>query len=121
MITIRIEGASADEIQRRLVAAQAVFDRAGVTALQVAEARFAREGWDIGGFADPAPATSISPIYGTKPMRPPSPRAAQVGRLRKSLKRQISNWSTSANRGGRAGRNPRHIVATRRYQQDAAL
>ena len=55
MITIRIEGASADEIQRGLVAAQAVFDRAGVTALQAAEARFAREGWDIGGFADPAP------------------------------------------------------------------
>lgn len=49
-LTLIVEGATPDEIARGLDAAQAVFDRAGVTALQAADARFAVEGWDIGGF-----------------------------------------------------------------------
>lgn len=55
MITIHIEGAAVDEVERGLLAAQAVFDRAGVTAYQAAEAHFDREGWDLRDFADPVP------------------------------------------------------------------
>lgn len=49
-ITITIAGATPEEIARGLTAAQAVFDRAGVTPLRAAEARFNLEGWDIAGF-----------------------------------------------------------------------
>lgn len=49
-LTIQIDGAEPDAIIRGLLAAEDVFSRAGVTAARAAEARFAVEGWDIGGF-----------------------------------------------------------------------
>ena len=52
-ITITVEGAKAEEIARGIAAAQAVFDRAGITPDQAAAARFNVEGWDIKGFTDP--------------------------------------------------------------------
>jgi hypothetical protein len=51
-LSLSIEGARPDEIKRGLAAAQAVFDASGVTVVRVANARFAVEGWDIGGFAE---------------------------------------------------------------------
>ncbi|NGN40178.1 hypothetical protein G6N74_03800 [Mesorhizobium sp. CGMCC 1.15528] len=57
-ITIHIPGAKPDEIVRGLLAAQAVFDTAGVTPLQAAEADFDMEGWDIQGFQGEAPDNS---------------------------------------------------------------
>lgn len=51
-ITLTVEGAKPEEIARGLDAAQAVFDRAGVTPDRAAEARFNVEGWDIRGFDD---------------------------------------------------------------------
>lgn len=46
-ITIRVEGAQPEEVVRGLLAAQDVFDKAGVTPDQAATARFVVEGWDI--------------------------------------------------------------------------
>mgnify|MGYP001459875755 CR=1 FL=1 len=51
-ITLTVEGAEPEEIARGLAAAQAVFDRAGVTPDRAADARFNAEGWDIRGFDD---------------------------------------------------------------------
>lgn len=44
-LTMTVEGATPEEIARGLDAAQAVFDRAGVIAVQAAEGWFAMEGW----------------------------------------------------------------------------
>ncbi|MEI5680520.1 MULTISPECIES: hypothetical protein [unclassified Mesorhizobium] len=57
-ITIHIPGANPEEIVRGLLAAQAVFDKAGVTPLQAAEAQYAMEGWDILGFEGEGPDNS---------------------------------------------------------------
>jgi hypothetical protein len=54
-ITIHVEGARPEEIIRGLLAAQLVFDKAGVTPDEAATARFVVEGWDIEGFPEPAP------------------------------------------------------------------
>lgn len=54
-ITIHVEGARPEDIVCGLLAAQDVFDRAGVTPDQAATARFVVEGWDIRGFPEPAP------------------------------------------------------------------
>jgi hypothetical protein len=54
-ITIHVEGARPEEIIRGLLAAQLVFDQAGVTPDAAATARFVVEGWDIEGFPEPAP------------------------------------------------------------------
>ncbi|WP_292193447.1 hypothetical protein [Mesorhizobium sp.] len=43
-ITIHIEGAKPDDIVRGLLAAQAVFDKSGITADQAATARFIIDG-----------------------------------------------------------------------------
>jgi len=51
-LTITVKGATPDEIARGLAAAQSVFDRAGVSALQAAEGRFAVERWEMDGFQD---------------------------------------------------------------------
>ncbi len=51
-IRITVPAATADEIARGLAAAQAVFDKAGITAERAADARFALEGWDDAGFPD---------------------------------------------------------------------
>lgn len=59
-ITIHVEGAWPEDIVRGLLAAQAVFDRAGVTPDQAATARFVVEGWDIKGFPDPAPDAELA-------------------------------------------------------------
>lgn len=50
MLKIAIPGASPDDLQRGLEAAEAVISAAGVTAERAAEGVFAREGWDAGGF-----------------------------------------------------------------------
>lgn len=59
-ITIHVEGARPEDIVRGLLAAQDVFDRAGVTPDQAAAARFVVEGWDIRGFPDPAPEVELA-------------------------------------------------------------
>jgi hypothetical protein len=59
-ITIRVEGAQPEEIVRGLIAAQEVFDKAGVTPDQAATARFVVEGWDIRGFAGKVPEEELA-------------------------------------------------------------
>jgi hypothetical protein len=59
-ITIHVGGAQPEEIVRGLLAAQEVFDKAGVTPDQAATARFVVEGWDIKGFPDPAPEAELA-------------------------------------------------------------
>ena len=59
-ITIRVEGAQPEEIVRGLLAAQEVFDKAGVTPDQAATARFVVEGWDIRGFAGKVPEQELA-------------------------------------------------------------
>jgi hypothetical protein len=59
-ITIHVEGARPEEIIRGLLAAQLVFDKAGVTPDEAATARFVVEGWDIEGFPEPAPAAELA-------------------------------------------------------------
>jgi hypothetical protein len=50
-LTLTVEGASDTELMRGLRAAIALFDVAGITPLTAASAAFAREGWDVRGFA----------------------------------------------------------------------
>jgi hypothetical protein len=52
-ITISVQGADQNQIAKGIAAAMAVFDRAGVTPERAADARFAIEGWDDGGFTGP--------------------------------------------------------------------
>jgi hypothetical protein len=59
-ITIHVEGARPGEIIRGLLAAQLVFDKAGVTPDAAATARFVVEGWDIEGFPEPAPDAELA-------------------------------------------------------------
>jgi hypothetical protein len=59
-ITIHVEGAMPEEIIRGLLAAQLVFDNAGVTPDEAATARLVVEGWDIEGFPDPAPDAELA-------------------------------------------------------------
>ncbi|MER9202963.1 hypothetical protein NKH74_27875 [Mesorhizobium sp. M0933] len=59
-ITIRVEEAQPEEIVRGLLAAQEVFDKAGVTADQAATARFVVEAWDIRGFSDKVPEAELA-------------------------------------------------------------
>lgn len=59
-ITIRVEGAQPEEIVRGLLAAQEVFDKAGVTPDQAATARFVVEGWDIRGFTGKVPEEELA-------------------------------------------------------------
>lgn len=59
-ITIRVEGAQPEEIVRGLLAAQEVFDKAGVTPDQAAMARFVVEGWDIRGFTGKVPEDELA-------------------------------------------------------------
>ncbi|TYR36425.1 hypothetical protein FY036_00970 [Mesorhizobium microcysteis] len=71
-ITIHIEGAKPDDIDRGLLAAQAVFDEAGITADQAATARFIVEGWDIKGFPTLLPKLNLpSAASGTRPTKRP--------------------------------------------------
>ncbi|MEQ9152802.1 MAG: hypothetical protein RLO06_15095 [Parvibaculum sp.] len=46
-LTLQVDGAAPDEIVTGMLAAQAVFDKAGITPLEAAEARFEVELWDI--------------------------------------------------------------------------
>ncbi|TIP26223.1 MAG: hypothetical protein E5X67_21410 [Mesorhizobium sp.] len=59
-ITIHVAGAQPEDIVRGLLAAQSVFDRAGVTPDLAATARFIVEGWDIRGFPNPAPEAELA-------------------------------------------------------------
>jgi hypothetical protein len=52
-LTLNVEGASNEELMRGLRAAIALFDKAGVSAVEAAYATFRREGWDVAGF-DPS-------------------------------------------------------------------
>jgi hypothetical protein len=52
-LRLDVEGASNEELMRGLRAAIALFDKAGVSAMEAAYATFRREGWDVAGF-DPA-------------------------------------------------------------------
>jgi hypothetical protein len=71
-ITIHVEGAKPEEIIRGLLAAQLVFDKAGITPDKAATARFVVEGWDIEGFPSPHPTRNRqSAMSGTKPTRRP--------------------------------------------------
>ncbi|WP_309086000.1 hypothetical protein [Chelativorans sp.] len=49
-LTLKVEGASDEDIRRGLDAAGAVFEEAGVHPAEASEGFFAMEGWDIGGF-----------------------------------------------------------------------
>jgi hypothetical protein len=49
-LLVRVEGATPEEVHRGGLAAMAVFEQAGITPLEAAEASFAREGWDLSGF-----------------------------------------------------------------------
>ncbi len=51
-LRLNIENATPEELARGIAAAEAVFARAGITALQGAEGLFALEGWDINGFPE---------------------------------------------------------------------
>ena len=51
-LRLNVESATHQEIERGIAAAEAVFARAGITALQGAEGLFALEGWDIKGFPE---------------------------------------------------------------------
>jgi hypothetical protein len=63
-VQISVSGASSTEIARGLAAAEFVFARHGVTAVEVAQAGFAIEGWDIEGFPpDRAPSERIKRIH----------------------------------------------------------
>lgn len=59
-VTIHVAGAQPEDIVRGLLAAQAVFDRAGVTPDLAATARFVVEGWDIRGFARKVPEEELA-------------------------------------------------------------
>lgn len=59
-ITIRVEGAQPEDIIRGLLAAQEVFDKAGVTPDEAATARFVVEGWDIRGFVGKVPEAELA-------------------------------------------------------------
>jgi hypothetical protein len=52
-LTLDVEGTSNEELMRGLRAAIALFDKAGVSAVEAAHAAFKREGWDVAGF-DPS-------------------------------------------------------------------
>lgn len=58
-IRLQIEGARPDEISRGLAAAQQVFEKAGVTDEEAADARFAVEGWDVRQFTGDVPEAEL--------------------------------------------------------------
>ena len=93
-ITIHVAGAQPEDIVRGLLAAQAVFDRAGVTPDQAATARFVVEGWDIRGFAGKVPeASSRSTPSGTRPTRRRCRLVVPAGLPTKCQVRPISSLS----------------------------
>ncbi|MVA97958.1 hypothetical protein GN330_11955 [Nitratireductor sp. CAU 1489] len=51
-LVLHVDGASELELRRGLKAAEAVFERAGVSAERAAEGMFALEGWDIQSFPE---------------------------------------------------------------------
>jgi hypothetical protein len=59
-ITIHVVDARPEENIRGLLAAQLVFDQAGVFPDEAATARFVVEGWDIEGFLEPAPNAELA-------------------------------------------------------------
>ena len=102
-ITIRVEGAQPEEIVRGLLAAQDVFDKAGVTPDQAAMARFVVEGWDIRGFTGKYPKkNSPSAPSGMRPTKRQCRPAAPAGTPTKCQIQPISsffvNHSASASR-----------------------
>lgn len=53
-LRLDIEGASREEQQRGITAAEAVIAAAGISAEEAADGMFALEGWDDAGFSDDA-------------------------------------------------------------------
>jgi hypothetical protein len=51
-IILHVEGATPEQLEHGLAAAHAVFEAADVSPWAAAIAHHAREGWDVGGFAD---------------------------------------------------------------------
>lgn len=51
-LRLDIEDASPEEIARGIAAAEAVFERTGISAIDAADGMFALEGWDIKGFPE---------------------------------------------------------------------
>jgi hypothetical protein len=72
-LVLDVKGATADEIERGLVAAFAVFERAGATPCEAAVARFKRDGET----EELKIERQRSPIYGKSPMRQRSALVAQ--------------------------------------------
>jgi hypothetical protein len=55
---LHVEGATREELERGLAAARAIFEAADISPWAAALAHHAREGWDVGGFADELELTS---------------------------------------------------------------
>lgn len=58
-LIIHVDGATAEEFERGVAAAQAVFDSARVTPYEAAAAHFARAGWDLGGCEGDGPSDAV--------------------------------------------------------------
>ena len=58
-LLIHVDGATAEEFERGIAAAQAVFDAAGVTPHDAATANFARAAWELGGFQGDGPTDAV--------------------------------------------------------------
>ncbi|MER9236907.1 hypothetical protein NKI56_33790 [Mesorhizobium sp. M0622] len=96
-LLLRVKGASREEISRGVLAAEAVLERAGITAEEAAEGMFALEGWDISGFPEDGQAADrrrrqTRPLKsGWKPSWRGLRHAALVGLPRKGRLPQIWN------------------------------
>ena len=58
-LIIHVDGETADEFERGVAAAQAVFDAAGVAPHEAATAHFARDAWQLGGFQGDGPTDAV--------------------------------------------------------------
>ncbi|WP_292622015.1 hypothetical protein [Mesorhizobium sp.] len=89
-----VEDATPEELTRGIAAAEAVFARAGITALQGAEGLFALEGWDIKGFPDDDKPTEDEDRAATVWWRPTRLRRLHVVRAGRRTKfRAIRSWN----------------------------
>lgn len=82
-IRINVDGASTKEIERGLAAAWAVFNKAGISPEQAADAVFSVEGWDVKDFPTtntPTTTKFSSAAFGTKPTRRRQMLHAGIGR-----------------------------------------
>lgn len=93
-LRLNIEGATPEELARGIAAAEAVFSRAGITALQGAEGLFALEGWDIKGFPEDDQPTEDEDRLLRSGWKPTRLRRLHVVRAGRRIKfRAIRSWS----------------------------